>query len=533
MMRSTKATRNAVSRSTRTSLPKWMLGAAAGLVLGLSGAQARPLNLVLNADMRSSNPGVNRDGNTDGIMLNIVEGLVGYGKDGRVKPVLAEKIETSDDGLTYTFRLRQGVTFHNGAPMTSADVLWSWQRYMQPATEWRCLSEFDGRNGLKVEKVGAPDPRTFVMTINKPHALFLDSLARTDCAMAAVIHPDSVAENGSWKAPVGTGPFKLDRWVRGQYLTLKRFDAYVSPPGDKPDGGAGKKIPLISDVRVSVVADASTIKAGLASGALDISKVQNIDVAELSKNKNLAIAEDLTGGRNAILFQTQDPLLGSVTMRRAIAAALDVPQLVSMVSDGKATPNSSAVKTGSFYYDAVQATSHAYDPALARRLLKESGYKGERLKITTNNRENMPSLNIAIVMQQMLREVGIESDIDIVEWGTHMDRFLKGNYQMMVHSYSSRIDPSLSYEHFTGPKDKQPRKVWDNPQAQAMLEESMTVSDSKRRQSLFDDMHRLMLEDVPLIILFNTLDPWAMSSKVKGFEPWEGSPPLWGVTLAE
>lgn len=502
-------------------------------ITATTAALARPLTVVLNADIRSTNPGVNRDGNTDGVMLNIVEGLVGYGADGLVKPLLAESVALSEDGLTYTFTLRRGVRFHNGAALTSAEVLWSWERYMTPATDWRCRSEFDGRNGLKVLEVSAPNPQTFVMRIDKPQALFLDSLARTDCAMAAVIHPDSLNPDGSWKSPIGTGPFKLGNWTRGQHLTLSRFDGYVSPPGDAPDGATGKKEARVDEVRFLVVPDSSTIKAGLGSGALDIAKVQNIDTAELSKNPRLTMAEDLTGGRNAILFQTRDPLLSSQKMRQALAAAIDVSQIVAMVTDSKGIPNSSTIKTGSYYYDDIQKKTLTFDPTRARALLKEAGYKGERLRITTNNRENIPSLNIAIVMQHMLRDAGVESDIDIVEWGTHMDRFLKGNYQIMVHSYSSRIDPALSFEHFTGPKATQPRKVWDSPTAQALLDKSATVSDTKERQKLFDALHLQMLDEAPLIMLFNPVEPWAVSQKVQGFQPWEGMPRLWGVSWAQ
>lgn len=522
---------------TRTfSHPLRLLTAALALAtvgVAATPAAAKPLTVVLNADIRSTNPGVNRDGNTDGVMLNLVEGLVGYGADGLVKPLLAESVTLSSDGLSYTFKLRPGVTFHNGAPLTSAEVLWSWQRYMDKSTDWRCLSEFDGRNGLKVEDVSAPDAHTVVMRLNEPRALFLDSLARPDCAMAAVIHPDSVNADGSWKAPIGTGPFSLTHWERGQYLTLKRFAGYQSPPGDKPDGATGHKEALVEEARFLVVPDSSTIKAGLASGALDISKVQSIDVPELAKDKRLSLVEDLTGGRNAILFQTRDPVFSNLKMRQAIAAAIDTRQIVAMVSEGKATPNNSAVKTGSYYYSAAQAKLLEHDTARARALLKEAGYKGEKIRITTNNRENIPSLNIAIVMQQMLRNVGVEAEIEIVEWGTHMDRFLKGNYQMMVHSYSSRTDPALSFEHFTGPKASQPRKVWDNPRAQALLDKASIVSDTAERQKLFDELHAQLLEQVPLIILFNPLDPWATSTKVTGFQPWEGMARLWGVRVAD
>ena len=141
-------------RTTKTVL-------AAALLCGglIPAAGASTLKIQLRADIRSINPGVNRDANTDGVVVQMVEGLVAYGEDALPKPLLAEKVDISPDGKTYTFTLRQGVKFHNGAALTSADVLWSWNRYMDPKTDWRCLSEFDGRGQVKVEKISAPTTR--------------------------------------------------------------------------------------------------------------------------------------------------------------------------------------------------------------------------------------------------------------------------------------------------------------------------------------------------------------------------------------
>jgi peptide/nickel transport system substrate-binding protein len=135
----------------KQSMPR----AVTALVLLAGGAQAAlaqsSIKVQLGADIRSTNPGVDRDGDTDAVVGHFVEGLVAYGENATVKPLLAESVSRSDDGLTYTFSLRHGVKFHNGEEMTSADVLWSWNRYMDPDTGWRCLPEFDGRKGFKVE----------------------------------------------------------------------------------------------------------------------------------------------------------------------------------------------------------------------------------------------------------------------------------------------------------------------------------------------------------------------------------------------
>ena len=109
--------------------------------------------VTLSSDIRSTNPGVNRDANTDTVMMHIVEGLVAYREDGTPGLLLAESMEVSDDGLAYVFKLRDGLKFHNGAPVTSAEVVWSWRRYLDPATGWTCLSDFDGTNGNRIARI--------------------------------------------------------------------------------------------------------------------------------------------------------------------------------------------------------------------------------------------------------------------------------------------------------------------------------------------------------------------------------------------
>ncbi|HEV2674989.1 MAG TPA: ABC transporter substrate-binding protein [Aliidongia sp.] len=501
-------------------------------VAAIGTARAQSVTVALNADIRSTNPGVNRDDNTDGVVLNMVEGLVGYRQDGTVGPLLAEKVDTSADGLTYTFHLRKGVRFHNGAPMTSADVLWSWQRYMDAKTEWRCLADFDGRSGLKVVEATAPDADTFVMKIDKPSALFLDSLSRTDCGMTGILSKDSVNPDGTWNRPIGTGPFKFVEWKRGEYVTVTRFDDYVSPPGDKVDGYVGNKKAFVKDVKFLVVPDASTAKAGLLSGAIDIAQILDSDAPELQQSDKVQVLTPTSAVKHVLLIQTRDPILKTVKLRQAIAAALDMGQLVAAASNGLGKINNAAVPSSSAYSDAAQKKGYAYDPAKARQLLAESGYKGEPIKIIANKRLTVPSFPVAVMAQAMLQAVGINVEIEVLEWATQLDRYNKGNYQMMSFSYSSRLDPALSYEQFTGPKDKQPRKVWDNPDAQALLDKASTISDQAERQKLFDQLYAMQLADTPLIILFNGIEFSAQGKRVQGEPYWEGKQRLWGVTVA-
>ncbi|WP_336730459.1 ABC transporter substrate-binding protein [Achromobacter ruhlandii] len=506
---------------------------ALSLALAAAGAaQAATLTIAQPADIRSTNPGVNRDNTTDGVVLNMVEGLVGYRENGTVAPLLAKSVDLSEDGLTYTFKLRDGVKFHNGATLTSADVLWSWQRYMDPKTDWRCRSDFDGRNGLKVTDVTAPDAQTVVIKIDRKSAVFLDSLARTDCGMTAILSKDSVNADGSWKQPVGTGPYQFKEWKRGEYVLLTAFKDYMSPgAGDKPDGYVGAKRPLADEVRFLVVPDPSTAKAGLVSGAIDASQITITDVAELKNNAAVSVMSPHDATKHTLLFQTQDPVLKNVKLRQAIAAALDIPQVVAAASEGLGQLNNSAVYAGSAYYQEAEKRTYKYDPARAQQLLKEAGYKGEPIVIYANKRAHVPSYQVAVIAQAMMQAVGINAKIEVLEWATQLDRYNTGKYQISSFTFSSRIDPALSFEQFAGDKSKQPRKVWDDPEAQKLIDESFLESDPAKRQKLFDQLHALMLEQTPLLVLYNGADAWATNKRVQGFSVWEGKPRAWETRI--
>jgi peptide/nickel transport system substrate-binding protein len=513
-------------------------GICAGLVLALASvsstsadASSGVLRSRLNSDIRSTDPGTNRDANTDGVVAHVVEGLVAFGEDTSIKPMLAESWDISQDGLTYTFRLRQGVKFHNGAVMTAADVVWSFKRYLDPATSWRCLSELTGKGFAKIVSVEATDAHTVQIKLDQPTALFLATIARPDCGQTAVLHRDSLGPDGKWVKPVGTGPFKLGEWQRGQYVELERFDDYVSR-SEPRDGYAGGKKVEVDKVRINVIPDSSAAKAAVVSGSLDvIAGVSTPDLDDLKARPEVQLEIAPILGLVGILFQTKDPLLQDVRIRRAIALALDTEQITDAVMQGTARPNNSPLPIGSPFYGEVQAKGYKQDIAAAKKLLAEAGYKGEPIKMIANKRYTYV-FDAAVLVQAMAQAAGIKIDIEVLDWAAQLDRYSKGDYQSMAFVYSARLDASLSYEMLMGPKATQPRKVWDNPEAQDMLRQSMLTTDKARRQALFDEMHRRFIADAPMIVMFNGSSIAALRKNVRGYKGWPyAQPRYWNVSL--
>jgi len=494
-----------------------------------SAAAESTLRVWLNSDIRSTEPGVNRDANTDVVMSHIFEGLVAFREDASVGPMLAEAIDVSADGLLYTFHLRDHVTFHNGQPMTADDVLWSWHRYLDPATQWRCLPEVDGHGVTKILSVEAVDPKTVVFKLERPSALFLTTMARPDCGEAAILHRDSVGPDGKWRGPIATGPFKIGEWKPGQYIELDRFDGYASPPGER-DGETGGKKALVDKLRFLIIPDPSAAKAAILAGALDIlADVAPAEQADFGNRPDIRIDRAPIMNMYAILLQTKDVVLKDARIRRALAMSIDCPSLVDAVTNGASRANNSAVPSSSPFYDATQASGFKHDLAEARKLLSEAGYSGQRIKLLANKRY-AEMFDQAMLVQAMAAEVGLNIDVEVTDWASELDRYANGDYQAMSFSYSARLDPSLNYDVFTGPKASEPRKVWDDPKIQSLLEASMRTNDAKERQAIFDEMHRAMLDEVPLIPLFNTTLIGAVRKNVVGYKGWPGGlPRYWNV----
>lgn len=513
---------------------RWRLGlvaACAGLLAAAPGHAETLLRARLNSDIASTNPGVTRDENTDAVMMHMVEGLVAYREDASVGPLLASRWELSKDGRTYTFHLRPGLRFHNNAPLTSADVVWSFRRYLDPDTHWRCQGEFTGRGYAKILSVRAVDPLTVRILLDRASPTFLQTLARTDCGGTAILHRSSVGADGAWRVPVGTGPFRFAGWKRNRYIDLVRFPAYRPLPGPR-DGNTGGKRALVDRVRFLVIPDVVSAQAALLRGDLDIlDNVLPLDARLLKTRRDIRLSVAPAMDIFALLFQTRDRRLADPRLRRAIAMTLDVPGLVNAITEGTSQPNRSIVPAPSAYHRGVHAVLPRPNIAAARRLAQAAGYRGEPIRLVTNRR--YPELfDSAILIQAMALEAGINIQIDTLDWAAQLDRYYSGNYQAMTFAYSARLDPSLSYESFIGDKKVDSRKVWDDPVARTLLERSRATADPKQRQAIFDQLHARLMEQVPAVILFNQGHITATRANVVGYKGWPAAlMRLWGVSV--
>jgi len=246
--------------NTNFALPALLLSGLLAAPAYAAG-DAQMLRVALHADIASINPGVNRDANADMVLAHVVEGLVAYGADLKIKPVLAESWQVSDEGKVYDFKLRPKVHFQNGAVLTADTVVWNFKRYLDPKTNFQCVNRYNGKIGPALQDVQAVDPLTVRFTFSAPAPNFPMTMATVQCT-PWILHPDSIKADGSFSAPIGTGPYAFGGMMQGRQLDLKRFADYDALPGAR-DGYAGNKTATIPVLRFMTVPDASTRSNGL------------------------------------------------------------------------------------------------------------------------------------------------------------------------------------------------------------------------------------------------------------------------------
>ncbi|UYV36750.1 ABC transporter substrate-binding protein [Rhodobacteraceae bacterium D3-12] len=492
------------------------LAAAIGLGGVLPAVAETVVRTSLNADIRGTNPGVTRDGNTDQVHGHIVEGLVTYGSDFSIVPMLAETYEVSDDGRTYTFHLRKGVKFHNGQEMTAKEVAWSWERLAGPKSESHCVNYFNGKNNIKVTSAKATDDYTFVIELEKPYAVFLAIMARFDCGSMAILHPDSVNADGSWNKPIATGPYMMGNHESGRFVEVNRFEGYV--PREEPiNGYGGGKNPTVDKIRWEIVSEAAVRSTALKAGDLDLVSIDAQTAAELRDNDGFRVDATESAIWDTYLLNADEAPLDDVRVRLAMAHSIDPQQIVAAITEGFGKASPSPVPPMSANYTEVQSRYHEYNPEKAKALLKEAGYDGAEIKILATRRSGA-YYERALMAQAMMSEVGLNATLEVVEWGSQLEAYRVGTgFGMQSFTYSPRLHPGLSFEMFTG---SAPRKVWKNPEAIKLMAKSLATGDPKELQSIIDKLHMMFIEEVPAIGLGHRTMFVGMSSKVSGFENW-------------
>lgn len=353
------------------------------------------------------------------IAMNTYETLVT--RDDNMKPLLqlAASVEASPDNKVYTFKLRQGVHFHNGKLMTSADVRASFERYMKVGIDRSILAP--------VDHFDTPDPSTFVITLKDSRATFVESMS--SITVPIIIIPEENKDAPAQQLPsVGTGPYQMVQFVPDGYVKLKRFDGYAPDTRYTDlDGFGGYKVACLDTITFRMVPEGGARVAGLETGELQaVEDVPTITQKRLAGNKDIKLVKLDNFWFNVTYPNWSAPPTNNPKFRQAVAAAVDYDEIMEAASDGNYRRNPSLQYPGALYYtEAGKELLDHHNPDEVKRLLKEAGYNGEKVVLLTN--KDYPALyNSALAMSQELKAVGINAELQVLDWPTALAKSMKG-----------------------------------------------------------------------------------------------------------
>ena len=415
---------------------------------------------------------------------------------------LASDIKRSDDGRTYTFTLHDGVKFHNGQALTSADVKYTLDLVFS-SNFAKSASFFAADKHSYIKSVEAPDPRTVVVTLTEPWIGLLSNLVPV-----AIIPKDSYESQKTH--PLGSGPFKFINYDNAQQVCdVEAFPEYWE--------GA----PKLQTVRVRVISDMNALQAELQSGRVDIAPLPTSlspdAVKRLEQDPNLQVKT--FNGSNVFLLtiNTSSPPLDNVKVRQAIAYAIDRETMIKTLLQGLGKPAHSILPEESWAYTTGQ--TYSYDPAHAKKLLDEAGFPdpdgdGPRMRfakpvIYKLSGSSIAGRQYAGVIQNYLKEVGIPVEIQTPEQNTFFDELKRGNYQI---SYSQWVggnqDPIFYKDLFATseiPTETRPsrnRSRYSNKELDALLDEALNTFDRQKGLELYKKIQEIVSRDVPIVPLW-------------------------------
>ncbi len=430
------------------------------------------------------------------VHLNIFEGLTRISMDGAVKPLLAESWTESPDGRSYTFKLRKGVTFSDGAPLTADAVKFSFERAKAEGSLNKAKKAvFDN-----ISSITAHDPLTVILTLTNPNSTLPFRLGENT---AVILHPDSAA-NAATK-PVGTGPYKLDSWNKGSAVTLVKWDGYREPAKAKL-----KKVTFrfINDPAAQVAALlAGDIDAMPRFGALQAMK-------QLQADKRFTVEIGSTSGKGMLAINNRKKPFDDVRVRRAIAHAIDRKAFIDGAQEGLGKPiGSHFTPTDIGYLDLTRM--YPYDPEKAKALLKDAGVTTP-LNVTLTLPPPQYARKGGEIIAAQLAKVGIIAKIENVEWAQWLAGPFKGNFDLTIINHVEPLDYVTAYadpNYYFG---------YDSSTYRGLVATLATTTDFNEKARLWSSIQRQLATDAVNAWIWNPAQVAVAKKGLRGL--WNSSP---------
>ena len=470
-------------------------------------------NFATNQDIPGLDPHGSAANTTFRVIYMTYDRLVTYdGTSTEPQPQLAESWEVSDDGKEYTFKLVENAKFHDGSPVTAEAVQYSFTRAINVGKSAAGIfSKVIDENSFEVI-----DDYTIKITLKEPFAPFVSTLGT---AFGNIINPaleenhgDDLGESFLSEEVMGSGPYMLDSWDRGETLVLKANPDYWG------------EAPTMETVNIRFITEASTARLMLEKGEIDMIDNTVISPEVLGQMEGTEGVEILEADGYQIDYMpmnTEKGALADVRVRQAIAHSINYDALLESVYLGKAERIVGAVPKGMFGFNS-DAKLYDYDLDKAKELLKEAGHEsGLELEIAISE-DNEVRSNTALLLQSDLEKVGVTLNIKTYAWPTFLDLVTTGKHDFGLVSWTPDYpDPDYNLWYFAHSSSKGPGfnlAFYENSEIDALLEEGRTSTDEALRENNYMEIQNLMAEEVPYIFVAQPKLQAPLRSWVKGYE---------------
>ncbi len=458
------------------------------------------LVIANGADAPTLDPHKENDNVSAQVTGQIFNRLIHVNEDMEFEPEIATEWENVDD-LNWIFKIRQGVKFHNGEELTVNDVKYSLDRHRNSMEVAHILEA--------VENVEVIDDETIKITTKKPFAALPSHLGHNTVMM---LHEETTEKLGDkfGQEPVGTGPYQFKNWNIGDSIELAKFDDYFG------------EVSTVENMVFKNIPEGTNRTIGLETGEVDIViEIDPTDKERVEENPDLEYISIPGFGVDYIGFNTKKEPFNDVRVRQAINYAINVDEIVDVVMEGTAS-----VAKGPLAENVVGANNelkgYEYNPEKAKELLAEAGYpEGFKTSLTTN--DNGLRVSIAEMVQDQLKQVGIDVDVDQVEWGAYLDKTAAGDHEMFIlgwiattgdadYGLSSRY---LSENHGGGGN----RMFYTNEKVDELIKGANGEINPEKRIEMYKEAQEIILQDAPDVLLKNNALTFGLQKYVKGFVP--------------
>lgn len=438
------------------------------------------ITLRLDANVSTMDPNYSATTTNGHVMAQIYDTLYFTYQDHTVEPRLAESYEISDDNLTYTFKLRKGVKFHNGEEFKASDVVFTINKALDSAWLFSTVEQ--------IESAEAADDYTVNIHLKNVYAPFLETIS-----LMYMLNEKAVTEAGDayGSSPVGTGPYKFVSYENASILKLTRFDDYFRGPAS------------IKDITFNVIPDINTATIALETGETDFGGFSSASYNEIKNTSNLVIEETTSGHLMFIMMNVEQAPFDNKLIRQAVNYAVDREFMVDASAGGLADYSSTFLNPNVLgYSDKVK--QYTYDTEKAKELLKEAGIQAP---ITIDSIKTIDGSfkKVAEILQSSLSDIGIVTDIELLEQNKYVEDAMSGNYGIGVMGSEIGIDADSFSTFFTPENIDGGNNMarYNNEEVSNLFAECRKTLDMNKRLEIYEKCFNIIEEDSPYVSLYN------------------------------